>query len=340
MKATHSLLLAVIGGSSLVFSTAPTWGQAAATNAKDARTQRLERLQGVLANENQVIDLLAVNEPAPANKNGQRPMLQSATKARDAIQRLINDVQGHSGDEGVQADHQRDRQAARKAQPAGDHYTYLMQVRQLLDQNANALAQDPGQKNVHHQNALKLIQETRAPLQSEIDAYVRAHPNVTAVPAAAPAAAPVPAAAPAAGNTGDVATFQAMLAHANHMIDILNAQPADDLRLKSIQAVVQVRNSVRQLLAQAQHESAADLAKDIQSDKTRDSAIHPDANGAGYGGLTRVQQYLKNDHSTLSRQGDDPSHLHSTALKQMEQAQQVVQQEIDAYLKAHPNQKP
>jgi hypothetical protein len=278
---------------------------------KAQRASRLAQLQQVLAGENQAIDILRYNEPAGV-KGHEPPALAALTRSRDATQRLINDVQDNSGDAGIQKNHDRDRAAARGAVASGDAGAALNQAQGILQNQYNRLLKDPGVKNEHHKNAVKFLQEARGSLQSEIDAYARAHP------AAQPAAAPMPATATpqiAATSAQQVKDLQAIISHEDHAIDIINFQPADqgDLRLKTLSAIIAARDAVRQLSGASQNRSAADLAKDTQADHARDAAGRVDTTLTGYQGMVRVQEYLNNDHATLARQPDDAGHLRAAA---------------------------
>lgn len=316
--------------------------QVASRNEKAQRASRAEQLKQVLAGEDQAIDILRNNEPEGA-KGHEPPSLSALIRARDATQRLLNDVEDNAGDAGIQKDHTGDRVAAKTARAAGDVQALLVQARGILDAEYKAISQDPGVKNVHHKNAMKFLQEARGSLQNEIEAYARAHPAAQSDAARAAAAnmPAAPAAQVAQNADARIHDLQAILSHEDHAIDIINFQPADqgDLKQKTLADIIAARNAVRQLMGAAQNRSAADLAKDAQADSARDAAGQPNKPLVGYEGLKQAQEYLNNDHETLTRLPDDSGHLRAGALSRLEQAQTAIQAEIDQFLKAHPDQK-
>jgi len=347
LAATGSLLILLGGSPAEAQLKLPGAPQQLQSNQKQAnnkanKSQRVEQLQTALANDDRALDILMAQEPPSTAKNHRQTSVETLQKARDATQRLLNDVQGNNVDQGVEASHKRERAAAKTAQPPTDRYAALLQARQLLEQNYNILSQDSGEKNTHRTNAMKFTQQVRTPLQQEIDAYAAAHPEVQAAQAAQPAASPIAGQTPAGqANATRAQDLEQIIPHLDHSIDMTNAQTADsaNLKQKTLDALVSARDTVRQLLGQAQGRAAADLAKDVENDRTRDAAKRNDNNQTGYQALVRIQQYLRNDHAILDRQTDDATHLKAKGLNYIEQAQGAVQQQIDAYLKAHPEQK-
>jgi len=309
-------------------------------NKASTKEQRVQQLQTALANDDRAMDILLAEEPAANAKNHRTSSVDTLKKARDATQRLLNDVEGKDVDQGVEAAHKRERQAAKKAQPAADRYASLLEARQLLEQSYNILSTDPAEKNVHHTNAMKFTQQAVAPLQQEIQAYAAAHPEVQAT--AQPAAAPVAGqSGSGTANASRAQDLEQIIPHLDHSIDMTNAMPADNTNQKqqTLDALVSARNTVRQLLGQAQGRTAADLAKDAENDRARDATKRTDNRETGYQALVRIQQYIHNDHIILSRQSDDSGQLKTKALNYLDQAQASVQRQIDTYLKAHPDQK-
>lgn len=351
----HPLLALAAGGSLLVLvGTSPVGAQRTTaqqplqnnqrqTNKAATKAERVQRLQTALANDDRALDILMAEEPASNAKNHRTSSVDTLKKARDATQRLLNDVEGREADQGVDAAHKRERQAAKKAQPAADRYAALLQAKQLLEQSYNILSNDPAEKgNAHHTNAMKFTQQAAAPLQQEIAAYAAAHPEVQAAQNAQPAAAPVAGQSTArTGNAANAQDLEQVIPHLDHSIDMTNAMTADtaNVKQKTLDALVAARDTVRQMLGQAQGRTAADLAKDVENDRARDAAKRNDNRETGYQALVRIQQYLRNDHIILARQPDDAGQLKAKSLNYIEQAQGAIQQEIDAYLKAHPEQK-
>jgi hypothetical protein len=120
----------------------------------------------------------------------------------------------------------------------------------------------------------------------------------------------------------------------DHSIDYVTAQPTSDpLRQKTLDAVSKARDTVQQLVDEL---GKKDASKDTLADHTRDTAKHNGKIPDYYTSLIQVQEYLHNDHIVIGREADDANHLHAAALAAMDQANVLVQQQIDAYRKAHP----
>jgi len=320
-----------------------------------SKAQRIGDLKTVIANDDKVIQLLQSEEPPAKTKNQRNSLIDSMTKSRNATMRYVNDLQGQDPETGIEKENKSERKAAKNVQPAQDRYTALVQARQLVEQNYNALSQEPRGNN-HHDNALKFLQQARTPLGQEVDAYAAAHPEVNVAQAqqaaqtgqAQQAAAPLPAQGQTAqANTNALKSPQRIqelsdvIPHFEHSIDMMNAQPQDaaKARDKSITALVQARDAVRHVLAQAQGMTAGDFEKQLQQDHARDAQKQNVNNQTGYAALQRVQQYMHNDRIVIARQADDPEHLREQALQAIDQANAAVQQQMDEYNRAHPNEK-
>ena len=324
-------------------------------NATESKAQRIEELKTVVANDDRIIQLLQSEEPPAKTKNQRNSLIDSMTKSRNASMRYVNDLQGLDPETGIQKENQSERKAAKNVQPAQDRYTALLQARQLADQNYNILSQEPKGNN-HHANAIKFLQQARTPLVQEVDAYAAAHPEVNvaqaqqaaqapAQPQAQPAAAPMPAQPGAVADTNALTSAQRVqelnnvVPHLEHSIDMTNAMPSSAQQQQLLNNLIKARDSVRHLLAQAQHQSAGDFEKQMQSDHARDAQKQNVNNQTGYAAMQRIQQYLHNDRVVVARQVDDPERLRETALTSIDQANAALQQQMDAYTKAHPNEK-
>jgi hypothetical protein len=295
---------------------------------KETKAVRLEHLQTALANQNKVIDLLSLDKTNSARQHKQE--FDTAAHARDAILRLINNVEGRDENAGIDKAHNRDKQAAKSAVTV-DYPTALQQMKQLLEENYNILSQDPGKNNDHRKNALKYIDEVHKVIVPELEQYERTHP----APAAAPAAAANPA-NPAAGTPADtVATLDDVISHFDHAIDDIAAEPSNDpLKQKTLAAVTNVRDTTRRLVDSLQNR---DATKDIEADHARDASKRQEQIPDYYHSLLKTQEYLHNDHIRVSRLPEDPQHLRTAVLQAMDQAGAAVQQQLDAYRKAHPD---
>jgi hypothetical protein len=321
-------------------------------NRNQSKAQRVGQLKNVVADDDQIIQLLESEEPPAKTKTQRNTLVDSITKSRNATMRYINDLEGRDPETGIQSEQKSERQAAKRVQPAQDRYTALVQARQLVEQNYNTLSQEPKGNN-HHANALKFLQQARTPLQQEVDAYAAAHPEVNVAQAqqaarAQQAAAPMPAQPQAAQADATALTspqriqeLQDMIPHLEHSIDMTSAEAADaqQHRQKTLDALVRARDTVRHLLAQAQHQTAGDYGKQVENDHARDATKQNINNQSGYPALQRIQQYLHNDRIVLGRQIDDPEHLRESAMDALDQAAAAVQQQMDDYNRAHPNEK-
>jgi hypothetical protein len=329
--------------------------QAQNRSQEQSKAQRIDELKTVVANDDKVIQLLQSEEPPTKNKNQRNGLIDSITKSRNATMRYVNDLQGLDPETGVEKEIKSERKAAKNAQPAQDRYTALVQARQLVEQNYNALSQEP-RKNNHHDNALKFLQQARTPLQQEVDAYAAAHPEVNVAQAqqavqtaqAQQAAAPLPA--QPQGAAGDATALTSpqrieelnnVIPHLEHSIDMVNAMPDDAQKHKqqTMDALVLTRDTVRHMQAQAQRQSAGDFGKQVQQDHARDAQKQNANNQSGYAALQRIQQYIHNDRVVLARQVQDPERLRDTAVNGLDQANAALQQLINDYNRAHPNEK-
>src|ERR1700722_15683806 len=110
----------------LVLNSAPsTFAQA----PKESKAERLEQLHLVLTHSNETIDTLECLKTGPAGEHAQE--LEAAKKARDAVQRLINQIEGASDSAGIEAAHKRD--ARNEKNPAPDYYPAIHQVNENLE---------------------------------------------------------------------------------------------------------------------------------------------------------------------------------------------------------------
>lgn len=218
-------------------------------------------LQTSVNNLNRSIDILSTESP---DKSGSRQRaLQNATKARDAIQREINEAQRQPADKGIEALHQRDQQA-RKATP-NEYYPGLQQVLQNLQQAQTVLSQQRNDSQDRRQHALEFLQAATADVQKEMADYVKAHPEAAniAQPSAVPAAAVTPGTAAPAMNAalvpgtgqqmkasdGPLADqLQRILDHIDHSLDTMSRQPEDKAghHKQAIQVLQQAREHVVQ----------------------------------------------------------------------------------------------
>jgi hypothetical protein len=314
----------------------------------ESKGQRIEDLKSVVANDDKVILLLISEEPPAKTKNQRNSLIDSMTKSRNATMRYANDLQGLDPETGIQKEQKSEQTAQKRVQPAQDRYTALLQARQLVDQNYTILSQEPGGNN-HHANAIKFLQQTRTPLQQEVDAYAAAHPEVNVAQAqqavqAQQAAAPIPGQTQGAQpNTltspQRIQELNDVVPHFEHSIDMTNAMPTGGEKQQLLDNLVKGRDSVLHLVAQAQHQTAGDFEKQLQQAHARDAQKKDINDQTGYAALQRIQQYLHNDRIVIARQADDPEHIRETALQSIDQANAALQKEIDAYNKAHPNEK-
>ena len=333
MRFTRSASVLVAAGIVVVFLCAQA---VVAQRQREPKAQRLEQLNGVLTRLDQSIEILT-NEPSAQGAKQHKQELEHLKKARDAAQRLVNNVEGRDDNADVQKDVKRDERAA-KNRPPTDYYSAILQVRQNLDQDYAVLTQDPGKNNVHRNNALKFIQQAREPIARDVEAYAQAHPEIARQ--AQPAAAAQPGAAPAqpgAAGNGELQDLQKIIPHEDHSIDILTNQPANSPnRQELLTAIVRARDASQGLISAV---GGGNQQKDVAAEHARDASQHRERAYGYLEGLQTIQEYLKNDHIILSRQPDDSAHLRATAMQSLEQAQTAVQQAIDAYVKAHPNEK-
>lgn len=224
------------------------------------REIRVNDLETLVNNLNRSIDILSTETPDKEGSRGRA--LQNATKARDAIQRELNEVQRQPTDKEVEALHQRDRQA-RKALP-DEYWPGLQQVTQYLQNAQQTLMQERNDPKERRQHALEFLQTAMEDVDKEKAEYVRAHPEagraapVVAVPAAAAApgvpapvanAALVPGTGQMRASDGPLSDqLQRILDHIDHSLDTLSRQPEDRAghRRQAVQVLQQAREHVIQ----------------------------------------------------------------------------------------------
>jgi hypothetical protein len=229
------------------------------------RDINVNELQTVVNNLNRTIDILSTETPDTSG-NRQRA-LQNASKARDAIQREINEAQRQATDKEIDALHQRDKQARKLT--ANEYYPGLQQAMQYLQNAQQTLMQERNDSKDRRQHALEFLQTAVSDLQKETADYVKAHPEVVnaAPPAAVPAAAVTPG-APAAANAAAMNAalvpgtgqqmkasdgplsnqLQRILDHIDNSLDTLSRQPEDKAghHKQAIQVLQQAREHVVQ----------------------------------------------------------------------------------------------
>jgi len=232
--------------------------------APGSRDINTTELQTVVNNLNQGIEVLSSEE---ADKSGARSRaLTNLKKARDAVQRELNEAERQPADKSIEQLHQRGTQT-RKAL-ANQYYPGLQQTMQIVQSSQQTLEAQRDDKNNRRQHALTLLQESATDIQKEMTDYAKAHPEVTraAAPAAvAPAAAPA-AAAPMAGLNAQQAAaivpgtgkpmkpsdgplpdqFQRILDHIDNSLDTLSRQPDDKggHHQQTIQTLQQARQHI------------------------------------------------------------------------------------------------
>lgn len=312
---------------------------ASAQNSAESKPHRIEQLKLALTKSDHAVDTLESIKGDSAGQHTQE--VEAAKKSRNALQRMINELEGRDPNAGLAKVGERDARVAKTAATT-DVYSAMKQARQDLEDSYGILKKDPGVNNPQHKNAIKFLDEAHKPLVTEIEAYERAHPGAQPA-AAAPGASATPSATPAmapatpgssASPDARVPELLDAISHLDHSIDYVTAQPASDsLRSQTLASLVKSRDTIRQLADQL---SNKDLAKDVQSDHARDASSHLSKTPDYYQSLISVQQYLHNDSLVLVRQPDDANHLHQAAVQAMAESNKLVQQQIDAYHKAHP----
>jgi len=325
-----SVRTAVVSASALLLGIAPmVMAQGA---PKESKSQRLAQLRDALKHSEDTMAIIETLKGGPERKQE----LDAARKARNAVQRLINQIEGRGEDAGIFSDNK--RVSAERPDLAMDYYPALKTLKQDLELDYNILERDPGKQNDHRKNAMKFINDVHGPIVKELAEYERTHPAPAAPAAPATPAPAAPAAAPAMPAVSDqeLADLSDIISHMDHSIDDVNSEPASDaLRSQALAAVVKARDTVRQLLDELRK---GDVAKDAADDHARD-AQHSGKTPDYYNSMVQVQEYLHNDSVVLSREPDDAQHLRQAAIQAMADANAIVQKQLDAYRQAHPGTK-
>ena len=139
--------------------------QANRANREDPQ-QRLSELQDVVSNLDHTIDILATQQP---DRKGYRKIaLNNATKARDALQREIDELERRGGtkERDVKAAHERDKEGARREAPK-DYQSGIQTALTYVQHAEQTLSRQPGDPNGRRANALKFLKTAENALQKE-----------------------------------------------------------------------------------------------------------------------------------------------------------------------------
>lgn len=168
---------AVLVGGSWSIAEGVMPGRQTAVQLADARNdrspERLQMLQDIVSNLDHSIDILNQEQPDPHGYRHQA--LTQVTKARDAVQREIDEIQhrGNAKDKDVKENHRRDEEY-KKTMPKAD-YAGLQTVQLHIQHALDHLAKDPGDKEGHRHNAIQFLKQAQVAVQKEMDDYARTH---------------------------------------------------------------------------------------------------------------------------------------------------------------------
>jgi hypothetical protein len=138
------------------------------------RAQRLDELHEILAHQDHSIDLLNAARPDP--KGNRKLAVEQLTKARDAVQRIIAELENRGTERAVDRDHARDERIKHEEKPA-TYYGGLMRVNEYIKNDTIVLTRHPADPNHHRGNALKALDEARVALHAEMEDYHHVHPD-------------------------------------------------------------------------------------------------------------------------------------------------------------------
>jgi len=133
-----------------------------------------------------------------------------------------------------------------------------------------------------------------------------------------------------------LAELHAILAHEDHSIDILNAEKGEprEHRKLLVEHLQHVRDAVQRIIDEMEHRGGE---RDVREDHRRDEEVkHEERPATYFGGLVRVQEYIKNDTIVLTRHPADPNHHRGNALEALEKANKEIHQEMEEYQHIHP----
>ena len=159
---------------------------------------------------------------------------------------------------------------------------------------------------------------------------------VTPVPPAQP---PRPHQRAADKRPVDVNELRNIVIHMDHSIEILSTEEPDrkGLRKEVLSQIKRARDEVQREVDEMEKKNPH---KDVQEQHQHDKAVEPGQKKAVgdqyYPGLVRVQEYLRNDEQTLSREPEDKNNHRKTVLKILRNAQKNIQKEMDEYAASHP----
>lgn len=138
------------------------------------RAQRLDELHTILAHQDHSIDILNAARPDP--KGNRKLAVEQLTKARDAVRRIIDEMEGRPTERDVAKDHARDEHIKRAERPA-TYYGGLIKVEEYIKNDIVVLTRHPADPNHHRGNALKALEDARIAVHGEMDDYHHIHPN-------------------------------------------------------------------------------------------------------------------------------------------------------------------
>jgi len=132
-----------------------------------ASPERVAALQDIVSNLDHSIDILG--QEIPDAHGNRHQALTQVTKARDAVQREIDEISGHgrAKDRDTKANHERDAEY-RKKMPK-EALPGLQTVQLYLQHAEDHLSKDRGEKEQHRKNALTFIRNAQKAVNREIE---------------------------------------------------------------------------------------------------------------------------------------------------------------------------
>ena len=136
-----------------------------------------------------------------------------------------------------------------------------------------------------------------------------------------------------------ISELHEIISHEDHSIDILNAEKGEprEHRKVLVEHLQHVRDAAQRILDELEHRGTE---RDVREDHKRDEDVkHQERPATYFGGLVKVQEYIKNDRIILERHPADPNHHRGNAIEALDKAGKELHVEMEEYQRMHPGAK-
>jgi hypothetical protein len=167
-----ALLLSLAGGA--FAQTLPIGQPVQRLTEEYPREKRLEELHAMISHEDHSIDILNSEQPDP--RGNRHRAIEEITHARDAMQRIVDEMEHRGPERDVDRDHRRDEERKHEDKPP-TYYGGLIVVHEYLKNDTITLTRHPADPNHHRGNALEAMEKAHKFLEAEMEDYRHIHPD-------------------------------------------------------------------------------------------------------------------------------------------------------------------